>query len=339
MKKLIAVASMTLLLVACGGASDAVDTTEPGADTTVAEQSSTTSAQETTTTTESATTTAAAETTTTAATGEAAGGALDALFSKVQTSEELTSARIEGLMEMVGVEGDTGVVDVTLPFSSTFDLVSGDTAIAMDMSGFGGALGSSDDPEAALAAAMLGEIEIRQIGDRAYMKMPFLTSMLGTEAEWVSMPAEEAGAFSTDMGLQTDPYEMLEDYRDANAQVEDLGVEAVNGVDATHYHVVVDTEAWLATLSAEERAELEADGPVPLTQFPMDLWISEDGFVVRMVMEIDGSAVETTATDESFERMTLTYDVFDINQPVEITAPEDFVDISELGGFGLDETG
>jgi hypothetical protein len=97
---------------------------------------------------------------------------------------------------------------------------------------------------------------------------------------------------------------------------------------------VIDGETYAASLSDEERGELESAGPLPTGEFPMDIWISEDGYVVRMVMEIDGSQAEFE-DGESFGSMRLTYDVFDINQPVEITAPTDFVDGSELSGaFG-----
>ena len=42
---------------------------------------------------------------------------------------------------------------------------------------------------------------------------------------------------------------------------------------------------------------------------------------VRMLVEVDGTAVDHASPEEAFERMTFTFDVFDINQPVTIEAP------------------
>ena len=336
MKKTMMSAALCLVLAACGGGADeaASTTADLGStDGSTAVEATTSSVAAETTTTAAETTTTEPDTTTTAAIVGSDG--LEALISKMDQAGEMTSARIEGTMEMYGLSTEDGVSDVVLPFSTTFDTLTGDMAMRMDMSGIAGSADLTGE-DAAMAAAFLGEIEMRQIGDRAYIKMPFLTAMLGTDAEWVSMPADEAGDFSSDMGVQTDPNEMLDDYRKADAQVEELGVESVNGVDATHYQVIVDTELWLESLTAEERAELEADGPIPISDFPMDLWITDDGFLVRMVMEIDGSQVIDDSGD-SFERMVLTYNVFDINQPVDITAPDEFVDMDDLGeGFGFD---
>jgi hypothetical protein len=331
MKKLSVLLATALLAAACGGSAD------DSADTTAVPSVETTAAAETTTTesvpaTEATTTTAAAETTTTAeaTTGEAKG--LDVLLSASESAAEMTSARIEGFMSVEGVQSeDLGTVSFEVPFTTVFDTEADAFSMVMDMSGMAGAVPTDEDP---FAEMMLTEFEVRQIGEDAYVKMPFLTMFLDTDAEWILMPADETDTFTADMGVQTDPYEMLDEYRDANADVQDLGTESVNGVDATHYRVVIDGESYYASLSDEEKAQLEAEGPLPTGEFPIDLWISEEGYVVRMLIEFDGDEAEL-APDEQFDRMTLSYDVFDINQPVEITAPDDFVAMDDLtGAFG-----
>jgi hypothetical protein len=54
------------------------------------------------------------------------------------------------------------------------------------------------------------------------------------------------------------------------------------------------------------------------------------------VMEIDGSGVET-APGESFDTMTMRYDLFDLNGTVTIEPPPagDVTDIEDLEGFGF----
>lgn len=336
MKKLSVLVAGAMLVVACGGgADDAVETTSGAAVSTTAVAEATTTAAEPTTSMAETSTTAAAETTTTGATADAKG--LDVLLRNVGSEgAEVTSARIEGSMSIEGAVTDgEGPMSFEVPFTTVFDTVSGDFAVMMDMSAMGDMVPESEDP---LAAQMLTQFEIRQIGEDAYVRMPFLAAMLGSDAEWIRMPADESDTFTGDMGVQTDPFEMLDTYREANAQVEELGTEEVNGVEATHYRVVVDSESYLASLSDEERAQIEAEGPMPQGEFPLDLWITDDGFIVKMLMEIDGSEVDFDANStETFERMTLTYDVFDINQPVEISAPDDYAEMDDLGGFGGDQ--
>jgi hypothetical protein len=69
---------------------------------------------------------------------------------------------------------------------------------------------------------------------------------------------------------------------------------------------------------------------------PLDLWISDDGFMVRMIMEIDGSGIDAPP-EESFDTMTLRYDFFDMNGEVVIEEPpaSQVTAIEDLEGFDL----
>ena len=139
------------------------------------------------------------------------------------------------------------------------------------------------------------------------------------------------------MTSPSNPSEILGSFEDAGATVEIAGSETLNGVHATRYRVVFDTDALLAQATPEERARLEAQGPLPVGSLPMDVWISDDGLVVRFVMEIDGTGIETEP-GEGFERMTMRYDLFDLNGGVTIERPpaDETTDIEDLqGGFGL----
>ena len=153
------------------------------------------------------------------------------------------------------------------------------------------------------------------------------------------MPAEEGGDFSQDFEtVPSDPAEILKAYEDANVTIENLGTEQVNGVASTHYRLAYDVAALAEELSPEERAELEEAGIFADGVVPIDVWISTDGYLVRMVMEIDGSTVDPPE-GEGFESMAIRYDVFDINQPVAIDPPpaDQVTPIEDLnGGFGFD---
>ena len=90
-------------------------------------------------------------------------------------------------------------------------------------------------------------------------------------------------------------------------------------------------------LSADERAEAEASGLLAIGVLPIDLWITDEGYLVRMILEIDGT--EAASPEGEFESMKLTFDMYDINRPVvievppagDVTAVEDL----DMGGFGV----
>lgn len=333
------IAVFALAVGACGaGTND--DSFDPSGSP-VAEAASVTTAPSTTTTTlppaTTATTPPTTLPTTTATTTTASGSPeLLAMQSAFQRSAEVTSGRMEGLIEITGLDPSQGFTEMVIPFGGAFDNASGNFSFYMDMSSIADAAGDELPPE---FADLFGEMEVRQIGDTAYLKFPLFTALFGAETPWISMPAEEgdvaSGFMTTSPG---NPSEILGSFEDAGATVDVIGTETVNGVNATHYRAVFDMEALLAQATPEERARLEAQGPIPVDFMPMDVWISDEGFVVRFVMEIDGSAVETTP-DESFDRMLMRYDLFDLGSDIVIEPPPpgEVTDIEELeGSFGFE---
>lgn len=296
----------------------------------------TTSAPAETTTTEQAPTTTTTATTTTAQ--EAEGDS--SLLASLDAESTITSARVEGSFEMTGLDDSTtGVSETVILFSSAFDTETGDSEFLMDMSSFMDSVEiEEDDPFADVAAGMFSEIAFRQVGDTAYVKFPFFTAMLGSETEWVSMPADEGDAFASDFEtFPTDPSEIVENFDEEGASIEEVGTETVNGVEATHYRITLDPGAM--DLSAEEEAELADSGILTTGVIPMDIWISEDGYMTRMVMVIDGTGIDSASGDE-FESMTMTYNVFDVNAGVVIEAPpaDQVTPMEDLeGAFDFDQ--
>jgi hypothetical protein len=319
--------AVSILLAACGGGPGGA-----GSTTTVVEPETTMGDVATSTTAApDPTTTAAPSTTTTTSVGADAAS----LFASLQEGTPITSARMEGAIEMTGLDPtESGVSEATILFSTSFDTASGDSSFVMDMSSMMGDLGEeTEDPFAGLAAGMLGEMEVRQIGDIVYLNYPFFTAMFGAETEWVSMPAEEGGDFTAEFEtMPTDPAELIDSFDAAGASVEIVGTENVNGVDATHYSLSLDISEM--ELTPEEEAELAESGIWAEGVIPMELWVSDAGFMVRMIMEIDGSAMDLPA-EESFEFMSLRYDLFDINGDITIEAPpaSDVSSLEDLEGM------
>lgn len=323
--------AVLMLLAACGGAPGGAEgtTTIAEAETTMADAGTST----TTTVAPDPTTTTAPSTTTTAvppAEGDAA-----SLFASLQDGTAVTSARMEGAIEMSGLDPtETGVSEATILFSTSFDTETGDSSFVIDMSSMMGDLaGETEDPFAGLAAGMLGEMEVRQIGDVVYLKYPFFTAMFGAETEWVSMPADEGEDFTADFEtMPTDPADLIDSFDAAGASVETVGTENVNGVDATHYRLSLDISEM--ELTPEEEAELAESGIWAEGVIPMELWVSDAGFMVRMIMEIDGSGMDLPP-EESFDFMSLRYDLFDINGDITVEAPPaaDVTSLEDLEGM------
>lgn len=305
-----------LILVVSACAEDGATDSEPA--NTAPTSTTAPAPNETTTSVASPATTSVPSTTTTLVVTNEASPEIAALRAAFVASAEATSGRMEGLIEVTGLDPSQGFTEMVMPFGGAFDNASGDSSFYMDMSGLGTA-GGEDVP--AEFADLFGEMEVRQIGDLSYVKFPFFNMFLGAETPWIAMPADESdptGGFS--MTSPGNPTEILESFEDAGATVEAIGVETVNGVNATHYRAVFDVETLLAEATPAERERLEAQGPLPSDALPMDVWISDDGLVVRFIMDIDGSAVETEP-GEGFGRMLMRYDMYDLNQPVEIEAP------------------
>lgn len=311
-----------LLVAACGGESTSTTTLADTAATT------TTTTQATTTTTEA--------TTTTQATVPGESAQLTAVKAALSQSAGVTSGRVEGSIKIIGADdGSGGTADYELPFSSAFDQDSGNSQFSIDMSSVASLGGSSIPPE---AAGMFGSMEVRVVDGTSYIKFPFFAMMFGATTPWISAPATEGEdlASSFTFSMPTDPANVFSEYQDAGAEVTDLGRETVNGVETTHYQAVFDTAAMIANASPDELAKLEANGPLPQTVLPMDLWITDGGQVVRYSMTIDGTdlaGTDATAGDTSgFQQMVMTFDLLDMGQPVDITAPDpsEVTDVSQL---------
>jgi hypothetical protein len=320
------IAVLVLVVSACAEGDVAAQDASTGSDA----SSSTTVAVATTmaasTTTDAPPTTVAPTTTSAPVTESSEITALRAAFA---ASADVTSGRMEGSIEMTGLDPSQGFTEMTMPFGGAFDNASGDFSFYMDMSGIAAAAGDEIPAE---FGDLFGEMEVRQIGETSYVKFPFFSMFLGAETPWISMPADEGdptGGFT--MTSPGNPSEILGSFEDAGATVELVGSESVNGVNATHYRVVFDTETLLAEATPEELAELEAQGPIPIDELPMDVWISDDGLVVRFIMEIDGEGI-ATEPGESFGHMSMRYDMFELNSGIVIEPPPpaEVTDVEDL---------
>ena len=323
-RRLILLTVFALVVAACGSG----DTAESTTTTAPAAVSTTSEAAESTTSS-----TAAPATTTTTAASQGSDGQMAAIRAAISQSAEITSGRMEGLIEVSAVEEGT-TFDIAIPFGGEFDAVTGNSSFVMDLSAMAGMAEASGEEIPAEFAGMFDEMEVRVVDGVSYIKFPLFGMMFGAQTEWISAPEEEGASITDDFTFARpdNPAQMLEQFEDADAEVTEIGRETVNGVDTTHYRVIFDAAAMLAEATPEERAEMMEAGPIPDGEFPMDLWITDDGVVVRYIMEIDGSMVENDGADQ-FQRMVMTFNLLDVNQPVTISAP-DPADVTEIDSLG-----
>ena len=260
--------------------------------------------------------------------------AQSAIATSLTQTAAITSGRMEGSMVMTGLPGMPVDTEFSVPFSGEFDNAAGVFAFRMDLSGIAEATGEELPPG---FDDLFGEMEMRTFGNVAYMKFPLFSAFLGAETDWIKIEAEDAasaaGGFSGGIS-PGNPTEALQVYKDANAQIVELGRETIRGVETNHYLVVIDMQALFETLPPEELAELEAQGPLPFDELPMQLWIADDGLIYRYSMEISGDSL-ATVPGQSFGTMTMTFDMFDYGAQILIEEPpaSEVTDASELGGL------
>jgi hypothetical protein len=308
---------LALVATACGGDASVDETTT----TAGAADQTTTTAEATTTTTEATTTTSG---------GGGSSAALASLRESLARSSEATSGRMEGTITIAGVPDLPGGGTLTMPFSGAFDNEAGNFSFVMDMTSMASQFGEEIPPE---MAGLFGDMEIRTIGETSYIRFPFFSLFLGAETEWIAAPAEEGMDAASGFGGASpgNPGDFLATFEDANGTVEELGREEIRGVETTHYLVVFDMEELLENATPEQRAELEAQGPLPIDELPMDLWISDDGLVYKYVIEMDGSDLPE---GEAFDSMIMDFEMFDYGEDIVIEPPEEFTEIDSLD-FGI----
>jgi hypothetical protein len=180
-------------------------------------------------------------------------------------------------------------------------------------------------------AEALGDgLEVVTDGDAVYVRAGLLGSLLGVDTPWAALRGPDAAAQRRSLAPfgSSDPCDLLEVLRGVG-EVTEVGREPLDGVTTTHYRVVVDPARAVERAPAEARDDLEA-AVMALEGFEpeVDVWIGEDGVVRRVVYSFG---------EESGSPMgpaTLTFDLFGVGAPVEITVPP-ADQVTELDGADL----
>jgi hypothetical protein len=191
-------------------------------------------------------------------------------------------------------------------------------------------------------------IEAVYDGDAAYVKAPFLPPILG-DTPWVSIATPKLEQLGVQLGggLQGDPGSFLQLLEGAGGPVTTVGTEDVRGVTTRHVKVDLDVRMVLDRATGERRREIEDQlarhgvDLAKLAPIPAEAWIDDDGYVRRFSVSFDLAQLGTVQPgSDATGVITQTIELYDFDQPVDITVPSadqvTSLDLSKLlGGHGL----
>ena len=178
-------------------------------------------------------------------------------------------------------------------------------------------------------------IEAIYDGDTVYAKAPIF-EMFSEGKPWVKVTSSKlADALATfDGSVQADPGEFLTFLEGAGGEVTTLGTEDVRGVPTRHVSVDIDIEKVLEQAPAEKRQKLEEHltqrgvSLDELAPIPAEAWIDDEGYVRRFSVSFDLDELaklrpdaSTTADDAPGPVITETIELYDFNEPIEVTIP------------------
>jgi len=173
--------------------------------------------------------------------------------------------------------------------------------------------------DASLEMTFFGQtMEMRIVDDTMYQRLPAMMRPPSLDAEWIGMPADAAGgmAFNPLAGPNPAGDDMIEMLRSVTGELEELGAAEINGHDAWGYRGVIDVAAAVEEMSDEERIEANIAsgmlGSAGMEEMPVEIWITEDGLPLRMLM---------TMEEEALFSMSMQLDFTDYGAPVTIEAP------------------
>ncbi len=246
------------------------------------------------------------------------------------TTEAVQSATFqESFSTSTGAGGSIGAVSESM--SGSFDRAAELADLHIDVQP-GGAGASS--------AGTVGATEMITDGTSEYLKLGgslgALDGMVGAEASkpWVKITLPSSDRSSLGFGLLGSnglPGDPLAELEKLSRGVTDLGSATVDGVSTTHYDVTI-TPADLQPAAGQTTGTAPTGGASGSRAFDalglgsahIDVWIDQGGLIRRMTVSADGSGLGSgsTADGAGIGRVTLSYDLLTVNQPVHIQVPD-----------------
>lgn len=187
-----------------------------------------------------------------------------------------------------------------------------------------------------LTVPAAGELEVRQIGDVVYTKVPEAFAAQTGGKTWIKIDgatAQENG-LSDLVGGGNDPAQSLEYLRGVTGDVEEVGTETVRGEETTRYKATVDLRKAAGAVPEDKRKAFEASiKQLGTADVPVEVWVDEDGRTRRVVTSIPVSAGGTSpAPSGAGNDVKVTVEFFEFGVDVDVQAPPaaEVGDLAEL---------
>lgn len=239
-------------------------------------------------------------------------GAKGARFLKQAAS---ATADVKTMRERMTMTTKGGGMDLSMTAEGDYDVVNGRGHFTMSMADMG------------------GEIEMVVDGDTVYMKIPM---MAGNGKPWSKMSAADLGQAGTSTAA-TDPGAFLKMLEGTGAEITTIGKEDVRGVATTHISTTLDLRKLMEQAVGDDKADVEKQldsmGGAALPAVPTEVWVDDDGYVRKLTMDMD--LAEMTGGAGGSGTITVTVELYDFNEPVDIEIP----DPSQVGDLGVGALG
>lgn len=235
------------------------------------------------------------------------------------------TARMSFGMDMSGLpEG----VSLNLKGEGVVDLGAGTAQMTMRMQPSGAGMPG------------LGEIQMRQIGNVIYQKLPPQARAGMPEGKtWIrtdldALMRKQYGADMDQTQAQNGANDLtgqLNALRGVSSDgVEKVGEESVRGAQTTHYRAEIDLEKAAGEDEAAKRAYEQMRKQFGTTKVPVEVWIDRDGLLRRFEMTMTHTAPEQDGSGDV--TMTFVQEYYDFGTPVNVQPPpaEKTVDFDQM---------
>ncbi len=250
-----------------------------------------------------------------------------------QRTGQVTSGLTIVRTSFEGFDGVLAPGDGTeITVEGAFDAVTERARVSVDLAEVAEALGGGVGRLGAVLLPGLFDEPSTAVVDGAtlFVSSPLL-SLTDSPTPWVSTPVgvdgvgNPAGGFADPLELdRLDQARGFVAYLEGVAdQVEETGVEDVDGVEVTRYEGVVELDRLVAELPVEER-ERAAEGLAELRvrEVPFVVWIDGAGLVRKVELRLDGVSLGAAGEGLGEGTVVVTAELLSPDQPVVIDVPQ-----------------
>jgi hypothetical protein len=209
------------------------------------------------------------------------------------------------------------------------------------MNGEGTGVFNNDNGSGRMTFTMRGEgveaeFDFVYVMPAIYMRSPLFESELPDGKSWMKIDLARAGE---ELGLDM---EALMNYRPTDAvasleatagEVEEVGTEAVRGIETTQYRATIDLEKAASEGPEELRESMARVAELTgISTIPVRVWVDEDGLIRRLAQTWNQELPDGAGRMHT----EMTMDLYDFGPRIQVDAPPpgEVFDATALAGVG-----